>query len=150
MEPVQEFAQPLEGSRAFDLLAPRLDDGRADDLHDVNRVGELGAEGVAFPRVHRMLKERAENFGLNFVPIKFCRIAQKHQFAILDFQLSGIGKKTAVEVRDFLVTSATRRFGLVHGLEKSAQQFVAVRRCRAFFEQVGDEILWQQINVLGE
>ena len=56
METVQEFAQPLEGQCAFDLFAPRLDDGRADDLHDVGRAGELRAEGVALLVAHRVLK----------------------------------------------------------------------------------------------
>jgi len=40
--PVQEFAQPLEGPRAFDLFAPRLDDGhRAWGIHPIPHDSEF-------------------------------------------------------------------------------------------------------------
>ena len=69
MQAVAEFDEALEGLGAVDLLAPRLDDGRPDDLHDVGRAGEVRAEGVALVVVHRVLEEGAENFGLHFGPV---------------------------------------------------------------------------------
>ena len=150
METVQEFTQSLEGPRAFNLFAPRLDDGRADDLHDVGRAGELRAEGVALLVAHRMLKEGAENFGLNFRPVVGRGFAEQDKFEALNFQPRGLGKQAAVEITDALETPAgLRRIG-VHGFKQVADEVIGTGGCGAILQNLRDEILGQQINVFGE
>ncbi len=84
MHAVAQFVQALECLRIFNLLAPRLDDRRPDNFHDVGRAGEMRAEGMAFFVVHRMLEERAENFGLNFGPVERGGFAEQDEVQALE------------------------------------------------------------------
>ena len=120
--------QALEGLGALDLLAPGLDDGGADDLHDVGGVGEVRAKGVALVVVHRMLEEGAEDFGLDFGPVVFGGFAEQDEFVVVQLQPGRLGKEAAVEVGDAFEASAVRRLAGVHGLEQAAEEVVGVGR----------------------
>src|ERR1035437_4010608 len=150
VQAVPQFDQTLEGLGALDLLAPGLDDGRADNFHDVGGVGEVGAEGVALFVTHRMLEEGAEYLGLDLGPIEVGGFAEQDQLLVVQFEPGRLGKKAAVEVGDVFEPSAVRGFAEVHGGEEAADKVVGVSGAVALVEEGGDEILLQQADVFGE
>ena len=85
VHPVAQFAQALESLRAFNLFGPRISDCRLDDLHDVGRGSEMRAKGVTFLVVHRVLEQRAEDFGLHLGPVELGGFAEQHEFLIVEF-----------------------------------------------------------------
>ena len=132
------------------LLAPGLDDGGADNLHDVGGVGEVGAEGVAFFVTHRMLEEGAEDFRLHFGPVVIGGFAEQDEFLVVQLQPGRLGKEAAVEIGDVLEPAAVGGFAGVHGGEQAADEVVGVGGAVALVEEVGDEILFEQADVFGE
>ena len=149
-EDFAEFADVL--SRGFDALAPRADDGGADDFLDVELAGEVGAEGVARFGVHAVLEEGAEDFGLHLRPVVGERgVVQGVCFGVL--QLDGIdgGEEAAIEVIDPGITPAARGLGGGHLAEEAAEEVVAAGGfLHALGEERGDDLAGEQPEVFGD
>ena len=150
LQPGQQFLQPLEGFCALDLLAPGFDDGRADDLHDVDGAGEMGAIRMARFLAQRMLEDGAKNFGAHLAPVGTRGILQQVQFVAGELDAGRLAEQAAVEVVDALEAAALRLARRIHLDEEPADQVVGLRAGLAFVEQTGEEILFEQADVLGE
>jgi hypothetical protein len=146
----EEFFEALEGFGAFDLFAPGGDDGRADDLHDVDRAGEVGAEGVALGAAERVLEDGAEDFRAHETPVEGGGVPEQVEFVGVEFDARRLAEEAAVEVVDTLEAAAGGFARRVHFGEEAADQVVALFRRRAVVEQAGEEVFVEQADVFGE
>ena len=154
LEPVVESVEIADGlgalGCAFDQSFPRIGDGGLDDLEDVQLAGEVSAKGVALVLIHGMLEDRAEDLGADAGPVGVGGVFEALDLGHLQFNSRGLGEESAVEVVDALVPPARDAPGGVHRFEETAQQVVGgFRRC-ALIEQAGEEVAFEQPDVLGE
>jgi len=103
-------------------------------------VGEVRAEGVALVIVHRVLKQRAENFRLNLDQSTW-RLYEGAS-PVANLQSGGCTNNPPLKVTHALNRRRAWRIG-VHGLEQSANEIVGASRRGAVVEDLRDEILGQ-------
>lgn len=110
----------------------------------------MGAECVALFGVHGMLEDGAEDVGGDVGPIIFHSALKLTNLIVEQFDGGGLGEDAAVEIGDgFESTAAGAVFG-GHCVEETAEEVEGLGRVGAFFYQVGDEVLRQEADVLGE
>jgi hypothetical protein len=146
----QQFFKALEGLGAFDLFAPGFDDGGADDFHDVDRAGEVGAEGVALGAAERVFENGAEDFRADKTPVGAGGIFEQVEFFGIEFNACRFAEQAAVEVVDAFEATATGFAWGVHFYEEAADQVEALFGRGAVVEQAGEEIFFEQANVFSK
>lgn len=149
LDTVEEIAEAFGGLRAFDLLAPRLHDGGADDLHDIGGVREVRARGVAFVLVEGLLEDGAEDFRLHLRPIAGGTLTEEDDLGAAELDGSGFGEEAAVEIRDAFEPAAAGATGVVHGLEEAVEQ-IERGGVHALVEETRDEIFFEEPDVFGK
>ena len=146
----EEFFEALERFGAVDLFAPGCDDGRADDFHDVDRAGEVGAEGVALGAAERVFEDGAEDFRAHETPVEGGGIFEQVEFVGGEFDARRFAEEAAVEVVDALEAAAGGLARRVHFDEEGADEVEALFGRGAVVEQAGEEVFVEQADVFGE
>src|ERR1035437_1817933 len=82
--------------------------------------------------------------------MSFSSLGEEDEFEVGDFEAGGLGKEAAVEIADALEPAAGGRRAGVHGVEQATEEVIGTGGGGAILEHLGDELLGEQINVLGE
>ena len=100
--------------------------------------------------VHRVLEERAEDFGLDLGPVGARRPFELDQLVVVQFDAGGLGEEAAVEVAHALEAPAGRGVGRCSSPRTGRRAGRSCRRASCSLRAVGEQVLRQQADVLGE
>ena len=120
MQTLQQLVETAHGRCIFDLLSPRFHDRRPDDLHDIDRAGEVRHRrrvALLFPwsaRTERRKSPAEPGTNQHAAACRSCASLVRPKFDV-----RRLGEQAPIEILDALETSSRGHARRVHGNEQS-------------------------------
>ena len=144
------FQREGGGFHGVPLGAEGFDDDGEDEAFDVGARGVVGAELVAFVRIKRALQQGAEDGGLDVAPIGPRGFDEERQLIVVEREGGGVVEEGAVEAEDLFAQDGGEAAGLHAAPEFFDHGTELLGVSAQAFEQAGEAVLGQQLDILGK